>query len=338
MRSILSILLFTCLTLTSFAQIPIPIDSICRIIKQNSIHAKEANWMTIQDGLAEKLTAARTDVDSIQSLVYVFEQLQDYHSSIIYNGRQFSHYPEFDDSTRNYLLPLVQLSRQRTGIFMAKILENNYLYLQVPGIQAYGDAVSEYAQRLSDTLSAYYTPTIRGVILDLRLNDGGQFSSMAAGLAILLGDGNIAGGVNSEQQVTHQFSLREGNLYLNNYPMTAIRHQENGDLSQLPIALLIGPNTRSSGSILAISFKGRLNTFIIGENTASGYTTGNDFFPLGNNLFLNLSTSYSVDRNNQIYKLAVPPDRILKGPDHFDLPEEDLKVREALKWLKSLRR
>lgn len=120
MRSILSILLFTCLTLTSFAQIPIPIDSICRIIKQNSIHAKEANWVTIQDGLAEKLTAARTDVDSIQSLVYVFEQLQDYHSSIIYNGRQFSHYPEFDDSTRNYLLPLVQLSRQRTGIFMAK--------------------------------------------------------------------------------------------------------------------------------------------------------------------------------------------------------------------------
>ncbi|MBL7997783.1 MAG: protease/peptidase, partial [Candidatus Kapabacteria bacterium] len=104
--------------------------------------------------------------------------------------------------------------------------------------------------------------------------------------------------------------------------------------NKLPVAILIGPNTRSSGSILAISFKGRAKTVFIGEHTASGYTTSNYYFPLSTSLFLNLSTTHSIDRNNTVYKVTVEPDVIIRGEDDFNAVTQDNKVKAALQWLK----
>lgn len=335
MKQILLLITLTFSQTLSFGQIPANIDSIYNFIKQNSIHSKDANWQTIDEGFKKKLKSAKTDIDSIQSFVYVFAQLKDFHSSINYNGRQFSNYPEFDDSTLNYLMPLVNLSNQRTNIFSGEILENNYIYLQVPGVMAWGNDISVYAQRLSDTLCKYVTSKTKGIVLDLRLNGGGQFSSMAAGLAPLLGDKIIAGGVDSELKRTMSFELRKGNIFLNANPMTTIKHKSKYKLTQLPVAILIGPNTRSSGSILAISFKGRPKTIFIGDNTANGYTTSNDYFTYGNNLILNLSTANSIDRNGKVYKDIVKPDIIIKGEDNFNSIENDIKVKAAMKWLKN---
>lgn len=335
MKQILLPIILTLSQTLSFGQIPVNIDSIYNFITRNSIHSKDANWQTIDEGFQKRLKLAKTDIDSIQSFVYVFAQLKDFHSSINYNGRQFSNYPEFDDTTLNYLMPLVNLSNQRTNIFSAQILEDDYIHLQVPGVQAWGNDMSVYAQRLSDTLCKYVNNKTKGIVLDLRLNGGGQFSSMAAGLAPLLGDKTIAGGVDSDLKRTMSFELRSGNIFLNGNQMTTIKHKTKYKLTQLPVAILIGPNTRSSGSILAISFKGRPKTIFLGDNTANGYTTSNDYFTYGNNLYLNLSTANSIDRNNKVYKDVVEPDIIVKGEDNFSSVKNDNKVKVALKWLKN---
>lgn len=333
MRQIIIIVVLNFGSIVSTGQIPVRVDSIYNFIKRNSIHRNNVNWVNVDKGFEKKLSLAKTDIDSINSLIYVFDQLKDFHSSIIYNGRQFSNYPEFDSITLKYLMPLVNLSNQRTGVFTARILPENFIYLQVPGVQAWGNNVNAYAQNLSDTLCKYISDKTRGVVLDLRLNDGGQFASMASGLSLLLGETYIGGGVNIELKQLNKFSIKGKNLWINKNQMTTVIHKKNFSLSKLPVAILIGPNTRSSGSILAISFKGRKNTIIIGDSTANGYTTGNDYFSFGSNLFLNLATSYSVDRNNNVYKLSVPPDILIKGEDDFSNIEYDKKVKVAVKWL-----
>jgi carboxyl-terminal processing protease len=335
MKRKLFIIFFSVISDLVYGQIPVHPDSVYNFIKRTSIYKNSINWQDIDIGFARKLKLAKTDIDSIKSFTFVFEKIGDFHSSITYNGKQFPNYPEFDDSTLKYLLPLVNLSNQRMGVFEAKILIDNYLYLQVPGIQAWGDNVTVYAQKLSDTLCKYISTTIKGIVLDLRLNDGGQFASMASGLALLLGDRFIGGGINSETEQSISFSIQNKNLYINNNKMTSVIPGKNLDLSQLPVALLIGPNTRSSGSILAISFKGRKNTIFIGDSTASGYTTGNDYYSFGSNLVLNLSTAFSIDRNKKVYKSSVPPDIFIKGGDDFTDIEKDKKVNTALKWLKN---
>lgn len=327
----ISILFFV----SAYPQTPVPTDSIYDVIKKSSIHSKNANWTNIGDGFAKRLKAAKNDIDSIKSFVYVFEQLNDYHSAVIYKGNYFTNYPTFDDSTLKYLSPLVALSNQRSGKFFAETLSDKYLYIQVNSVQAMGANISLFAQILSDTLSRYITNKTKGVVLDLRLNGGGQFSSMVAGLSPLLGDIYIGGGVNSDSIQTMTFKLKNGNIFLNDYQMTSIQPKINRDLKNLPVAVIIGPATRSSGSILGIAFKGRPKTVFIGENTANGYTTSNDYFPFGNNLFLNLSTTNSIDRNNKIYKDVVTPDIIIKGGDNFISIKDDDKVKAALRWLKS---
>lgn len=333
MRQTIIIVFLNLCSVILYGQIPTPIDSIYSFIKKNSVHRNDVDWLSVDNGFQQKLKLAKTDLDSIKSFIFVFEQLNDFHSSITYNGRQFSNYPEFNDSTLKYLIPLVNLSNQRTGIFTAKIISKKYLYLQVPGIQAWGDDVNMYAQNLSDTLCKYMSNKITGVVLDLRLNDGGQFTSMASGLAPLIGENYIGGGVNSELKQVNKFSIKKNNLWINKNQMTSVIHKKNINVSKLPVAILIGPNTRSSGSILAIAFKGRNNTILIGDSTANGYTTGNDYYSFGNNLNLNLSTSYSVDRNNKVYKLSVPPDIFIYGEDDFNNIMNDKKVNTALDWL-----
>ncbi len=335
MRQTILILFLFFNSIITIGQIPAHIDSIYSFIKRNSIHRNEVNWDNIDKGFKTKIKLAKTDIDSIKSFIYVFEELQDFHSSITYNGRQYSNYPVFDDSTLKYLIPLVNLSNQRTGSFIAKTLPENILYLQVPGIQAWGDNVTVYAQNLSDTLCKYISGTTKGIVLDLRLNDGGQFTSMASGLSLLLGEKYIGGGVNIELNQTKMFTIKNNNLWINKNQMSNLIPKKNINLSKLPVAILIGPNTRSAGSILAISFKGRQNAILIGDNTANGYTTGNDYFSYGNNFFLNLSTSFSIDRNKKVYKLSVSPDIFIRGEDDFYNIENDKKVKVAMKWLRN---
>ncbi len=333
MKRALFILFLYLTSIVTNGQIPIHVDSIYNFIKRNSIHRNNVNWDIIDKSFKEKISLSKADIDSINCFIYVFDQLKDFHSSITYNGRQFSNYPEFDDSTLNYLIPLVNLSSQRTGIFIAKLLPENILYLQVPGVQAWGNNVNVYAQKLSDTLCKYISGKTRGIVLDLRLNDGGQFASMASGVSLLLGENYIGGGVNTELKQLNKFTIKKSNLWINKSRMTTVIPKKKINLSKLPVAILIGPNTRSSGSILAISFKGRKNTILIGDSTANGYTTGNDYFSFGSNFFLNLSTSFSIDRNNTVYKYSVPPDILLRGEDDFTNIENDKKVKVAMKWL-----
>lgn len=332
MKQVLIIILLILISDTSYGQIPI--DSIYKIVKRSNVHTKNANWAIIDVIFEQKLQTAKNDMDSVKAIVYVFEQLNDYHSAIIYKGNYLTNYPIFDDSTLKYLSPLVNLSYQQTGKFKAKIFDDKYLYLQIPTVQAIGDSVSVFAQRLSDTLSKYATSNTQGIVLDLRLNGGGQFSSMVAGIAPLLGDNYIGGGIDSDSIQTMTFKLKNGNIYLNDNPRTSVKHKTKLILSELPVAILIGPATRSSGSILAISFKERKRTVFIGENTASGYTTSNDYISLSDHLFLNLSTTYSIDRHNRVYREVVEPDIVIKGEDNFNLLEYDNKIRTGVEWLK----
>lgn len=335
MKKVTFLYFYLIFSVVAYGQVSVSIDSVYNIIKQRNVHSKNADWFEIDKGFAEKLIVARNDIDSIKSFSYVFEQLGDYHSAIIYKGNYFTNYPSFDDSTLKYLKPLVNLSIQQVGKFRAEAISDQYLYLQVPGVQAMGEGVSVFAQLLSDTLLKYTTVKTKGIVLDLRLNGGGQFSSMVAGLAPLLGNIYLGGGINSEEIQTMTFKLKNGNIYLNDNQRTSIEHKKNLDLTKIPVAILIGPATRSSGSILAISFKGRNKTIFIGEHTARGYTTSNDYFQLGDDLFLNLSTANSIDRNNIVYKDIVEPDIIISEEDNFNSISRDKKVKKALDWLKN---
>ncbi|MBC7875299.1 MAG: hypothetical protein H7Y01_14960 [Ferruginibacter sp.] len=323
----------------SQSQLPVSADSVYRLIKNHSIHRNIVNWQAIDSAFTKKLQTSKNTNDTLQSLLSVLSQLKDVHSQLIYNNKTLANYPSFDDSTLEYLVPLVNRSQQQTGIIKTAFLQNKYVYIQLPGINAIGtQKVNEYAQAISDSICKFKNQKPQGFIVDLRINGGGQLSSMIAGINLLLGNGYLGAGVDIDNNEVFRYELRSGNFYISNTRITSIKNKCTMDLSKLPVAVLIGPVTRSSGSITAIAFKQRPKTWFIGEPTADGYSTGNVFFPLGNNFLLNLSTTFNQDRKKIIYKNSVPPDQIIKGGDDFDNLLNDQKIRLALVWLEKIRK
>ena len=331
MKCIFILLLFS-VGLRLHAQLPAA--NAYEFIKSHSIHRNSMHWDSLDKVFYTHLAQSVTLVDTIQSLLYVFEQLNDVHSNFMFNRKSYANYPVFDDTSMAYLRPLVIRSQAQTGIIKTARLGQHFAYMQIPGIIAWRDEqVNAYAQAISDSLCQLTRDTLKGIIIDLRLNGGGQLSSMIAGLHALLGDHYLGGGVDINQLETRPFQLRAGNFFIGELQTTAVVHHCDTDLSLLPVVVLIGPVTRSSGSITAIAFKQRPHTYFIGEPTADGYTTGNDYFTFNHNFSINLSTEYHQDRSGIVYKNAVPPDKIVYAGDDFDNLEKDIKIITAMEWL-----
>jgi C-terminal processing protease CtpA/Prc len=105
-----------------------------------------------------------------------------------------------------------------------------------------------------------------------------------------------------------------------------------GDLTHLPVAVLIGPVTGSSGEFIAIGFSARQKTILIGEPTA-GFTTANEGFELpGKDNGIVLAVSEAMDRNGNFYPNGVKPAITVSGDDFFHR-EADPKIKVAVKWL-----
>lgn len=311
----------------------IPADSVLALVRAQSLHVTAASWPAIERACRSRLAAATTTHDSAQAIVGVFEALDDVHSRLVVRGRGYAWFRPMADSTLARLGPWVGRSQGESGLAATATLGGGrWRYLRVSGVTEWGDAAHVVTRAIES--GACGGEDVRGVIVDLRLNSGGQLAPMLGGLAPLLGDGVVATSVNFAGEVTRTFALDSGTVLLDQMALT--RGERRCDRSRLPVAVLVGPVTISSGSITALSFRGRARTRLFGEPTASGYTTGNDWFPLGDDVALNLATGFFRDRDGREYRDAVAPDVFVRGVTDFDAPERDDVVRAALAWLEKL--
>lgn len=171
----------------------------------------------------------------------------------------------------------------------SQVLEGGILYLHVTDIlTADKEQLTNYARTLQTALDQ---PGLRGVIIDLRDNRGGNMYPMLAGLSSLLPDDDLVRFENrTGDQVT--ISLKEvGNW--SRLPLAKTKHQ-------VPIAILTSDYTASSAEIVAMSFQGLDRVRVFGQPTA-GFTTSNQNFPLYDGTDLVLTTSRLVSRTGQTY-------------------------------------
>jgi carboxyl-terminal processing protease len=113
----------------------------------------------------------------------------------------------------------------------------------------------------------------------------------------------------------------------------ALRPEAEVDLRNMPVAVLIGPGTASSGEAVALSFRGRARTRFFGEPSA-GLSTGNQVYPLPDGAQIVLTGVIMLDRNGRGDGERLMPDEILPakadGADAVD-PAIDAVIR----WLSS---
>lgn len=325
---IFCLLFFRC---SGYAQFPASVDSVYTFIKSNSIHRNTVDWPLADSTFRSELSRSQTLNDTMACFVHVLKQLHDVHSQIYLNNKLYGNFPEFDDSTLTWLRPLNDRAVSTVNRITAARMPGGYAYLRVPSFQVYEPGqVNLYAQALYDSVMHLAAGNPIAFLIDLRLNGGGNLYPMLSGLSALLGDGTVAFETDLDDSIVRTWEIREGNFVIGGHTTTRIQTRPGPGLDSIPVVILTGPVTRSSGSMTAIAFKHRPNTIFIGEPTADGYTTSNGYFQFTPNLSLNFAISFVADRAMQIYKTTVNPDFMVYRGDDFEDWTKDKKLGFAL--------
>lgn len=334
MKKLVTLIFITSFCSVSYGQFPASVDSVYMFMKYNSILRKKVDWTQIDNTFKEQINTAKSLKDTMNCFVTVLEKLNDVHSQILLNNKYYGNYPSFDDSTLAWLKPLNDKSISLTNQIHTEIISDKIGYIRVPSVQVYdNNQINSFAQSLADSIIILSKKVKKGFIIDLRLNGGGNIYPMLSGLSQFLGNQTIAYETDVNDSITRTWEIKNGNFVIGGYQTTNLISKPIKKYASIPIAIIIGPITKSSGSMTAIAFKARPSTIFIGEPTADGYTTANGYFQFAPNLTFNFATNYVADRSMKTYKTFVSPDIFVYKGDNFDKLADDKKIQTAIKWL-----
>ncbi len=299
--------------------------------KETSLYSDKINWEEVNSEFI-RLTNGKTSVEELKpSLQYLVNSLGDKHAKFLspkdytlivsYNG-------EIQGSDQRDPDFVNQVINDVSASFSYKLLDHNIGYVRIVGIGP-GD-VKEQSDVIRQGLIDLKSRGVEKWIVDLRFNGGGNMEPMFSGLAPLIGEGFVAGAINNDNEI-RDFTIENGQF--SNYGRLVCEMSDSPkNMSDEKVVVLLSRYTISSGELVAVAFKGRNNTIFIGEESA-GYTTGNGFDIINEDLALVISQDVFIDRNKKKYEDKVDVDETVEFQHHVKL-EDDNQMNKAISWLR----
>lgn len=301
------------------------IDTTLQIMQKRSINAEKVNWPRVR----EKAFIMAKDIESPTQLGpvirYLYQSVDDYHGAFFYNDSTYRWTKE-----KRVVSDSIMNEWKKGVVSITKVFDVNIGYLRIPSIPI--RTKEDYhtkAQALNDSLCSLLSKNVKGVILDVRLNGGGAMQPMILGLTNFLQPGTVGSFHGDGDQI---WELDNTSFSVGGVDLSKITPRCSVDARSMPVVLLVGPGTGSSGEFMLIPFKTRPNTALLGSSTA-GYTTAVTGMPLREIAYINLSVSYGADKNGKVYREAFKPDIEVKGADSFNDLKNDQKVQAAIHWI-----
>ena len=307
-------------------------DTVVHIIRT---HSYQAGFIKSRDiKKAYRLSQnAKTIEDLKMPIEFLFEKTGDYHGWFQYDTLFF----KWKNTTIKKEPPeAINKAFQQPSRIEAQLISDNIGYVKIRFIKFDTEKMNNQAEAFQKSICSLNSEKLKGFIIDLRLNSGGSMYPMISGVSALLGDGIIGGDENPALKKKQYYSIEKGNLIVPGELSTNLSFICTNLPADMPIAILIGPFTASSGEMTAIAFKGRKNTKFFGEKTAM-YTTSTKGFYFGEGKGVVLSISVMMDRKGKMYKYGVEPDEIIIGGDNFFDLRQDAKIRAASNWILNIK-
>lgn len=317
-------------------------DTIINIFQTRSIYKDKVNWDDLRPQLYKSIDYSTSN--SARAIIPAYIELSKIlnitHGGLSYEGQYYGTLNEGFQEMQNRIPGNIwEAAKRKEYNFHTEIISNKYGYISIPPIEIeFSEDMNKVKQELKkkasviqDSLCKLDIPGLRGIILDLRLNNGGSSVAMIGGLTSLYEESTLFDFVMADGTSN---KIVKGKKYITFYKDTLVKLEPKCPVStKLKLAILISPFTASAAEQIAISFKGRGNTIFIGEKTR-GMTTGNLTTLIRKDLILDYTRAYSKDRDGNVYENGVSPDRTVVMGDDFKNLENDKKIQEAIKWFK----
>lgn len=217
------------------------------------------------------------------------------------------------------------LEHGEAGFATGKMLGNNIAYIYIPTFASLDwDLVKQAVDSLHKIIEHLDIQQPNGWIIDLSECNGGNSFAMFPGLGPLLGNG-ICGYSISADGSKKSLVYRDGSAGWDDDLESLIVKPYSVKNPNLPIAVLVGKQTGSSGEVTALTFRGMNNSKSFGQETG-GYTTRVDNYVMSDGASINLASGFDADRNGVVfYGTKIPPDVVTR--DH------DESLLKAVSWI-----
>ncbi|WP_439185789.1 S41 family peptidase [Carboxylicivirga taeanensis] len=298
------------------------LDEVFEIVEEHSIRRDSVNFKEIK----RKAFAKLKNTDSIENcypiIKSILKDLGDRHSFFMSKGQVEKWQSTSKTVDNNEIIT-----------FKGKLLNKNIGYIQMKGFSS-GDSVSiqQYADSLQNQIKSIDNKNIKGWIIDLRENTGGNCWPMLAGLGPLLGNGICGYFIDNKQKKSSWF-YQNGESGIDSITITKLseQHYELIDDSN-PIAVLTGRRTVSSGEVVVTSFHNKRKTRSFGESTG-GLSTGNANYKLSDGSMIFLTSSIYADRQGNIFGKEIEPDEIITFSNYEIGKPNDKVIKRAIEWI-----
>ncbi len=283
------------------------IDEVITLLQNHSINKNKINWEDFRNDVYRHAKGAKTIENTYPSINYAISKLEDHHSYFAAN---------MVSQDTSDMLPL--------PILLDEIVPENIGYIRIGFCMGDEQQTKNYINSVLDKIAKQDKTNLKGWIVDLRGNFGGNMWPMLVAAGPILGEGLLG-----------YFFYPDNSFYTWNHK-NGIVYDENGTWGQTTnpyrlkspnpyVAILTDSITASSGEAVTIAFKGRSKTKSFGKPTF-GVSTCNNIHMLSDGSRINLTVSVFADRNKTKYGHSVYPD--VKC-------DENKTLEEAIKWISS---
>lgn len=269
-------------------------------IGKNGIYSGSDEWKSTYEECLKMIENAESYEDTYPAIKKALSVCGGKHSMLMTKSESQSTSDSYDE-----VLPTVSLN-------------DDIAVIKLPDFLGTAEAGRKYAKVAEDFIHEN-RDKVKGVVLDLRGNTGGDMGPMATAVSSLLPDGEL---------MYYHYRSYDVPVTLKNGVVsnagTGGKSLYPDEKLKVPVAILTDGMTASSGEALTLCFRGLENTRTFGAPTA-GYTSVNMLYSLYDGAQMYLTVAFDKARTGEIFKeTSIEPD-----------VATDFPLEAALEWLRS---
>ena len=267
-------------------------------IGKNGIYSGSDEWESTYEECLKMIENAESYEDTYPAIKKALSVCGGKHSMLMTKSESQS-----TSDSYNEVLPTVSLN-------------GDIAVIKLPDFLGTAEAGRKYAKVAEDFIHEN-RDKIKGVVLDLRGNTGGDMGPMATAVSSLLPDGELM--YYHYRSYDVPVTLKDGVI---NNAGTGGKSLYPDEKLNVPVAILTDGMTASSGEALTLCFRGLENVRTFGAPTA-GYTSVNMLYSLYDGAQLYLTVAFDKARTGEVFEeTPIEPDVVTDSP-----------LEAALEWL-----
>lgn len=269
-------------------------------IGKNGIYSGSDEWKSTYEECLKIIENAESYEDTYPAIKKALSVCGGKHSMLMTKSESQSTSDSYDE-----VLPTVSL-------------DGDIAIIKLPDFLGTAEAGRKYAKVAEDFIHDN-RDKVKGVVLDLRGNTGGDMGPMATAVSSLLPDGELM--YYHYRSYDVPVTLKDGVISNAGTGGKSLYPEEK---LNVPVAILTDDMTASSGEALTLCFRGLENVKTFGAPTA-GYTSVNMLYSLYDGAQMYLTAAFDKARTGEVFEeTRIEPDVATDSP-----------LEAALEWLRS---